>query len=71
MKKNPKKMTLNRYEPTFKIIASSPEDAMEISNFIINLMNKMPNERLVKVARKVNENPDKKIKKMCNYINLL
>lgn len=64
-------MTLNKYEPTFKIIAATSEEAMEISNFFINLMNKMPNERLVKAAKKVNENPDKKIKKMSNYISLL
>jgi hypothetical protein len=64
-------MNLNKYEPTFKIVAPSPEEAIEISNFFINIMNYIPNEKLVKAAQKVNSNPIKKINKMTRYIGLL
>lgn len=62
---------MNKYEPAFKIIAPTPEEAMEISNFFINLMNYMPNEKLVKAAKKVNNDPVKKVNKMGKYIALL
>jgi hypothetical protein len=53
------------------IVASSPEEATEISNFFINLMNHMPNDKLVKAAQKVNSDPVKKVSKMSKYISLL
>ncbi len=62
---------MNKYMPTFKIVAGSPEEAAEISNMFINMMNYMPNEKLVKAARKVNADPVKKVTKMSKYITLL
>ena len=64
-------MELNKYEPGFKIVAASPEEAIEISNFFVNLMNRMPYPKLLKAARKVNAEPEKKVNKMSNYITLL
>jgi hypothetical protein len=64
-------MELNKYTPNFKIVAGSPEEAIEISNFFVNLMNRMPYAKLLKAARKVNEAPEKKVAKMSNYISLL
>ena len=62
---------MNKYMPTFKIVADSSEEAAEISNMFINMMNYMPNEKLVKAARKVNADPVKKVTKMSKYITLL
>ena len=62
---------MNKYTPTFKIVANSPEEATEISNMFINMMNYMPNEKLVKAAQKVNSDPVKKVNKMSKYITLL
>jgi hypothetical protein len=62
---------MNKYAPNFKIVANSPEEATEISNFFINLMNYMPNDKLVKAAQKVNSDPVKKVNKMNKYISLL
>ena len=62
---------MNRYTPNFKIVASSPEEAAEISNMFINMMNYMRNEKLVKAAQKVNADPVKKVTKMSKYIALL
>ena len=64
-------MEQNKYDPKFKIVAASPEEAIEISNFFVNLMNKMPYAKLLKAARKVNAEPEKKVEKMGNYIFLL
>ncbi len=64
-------MELNKYIPNFSIVATSPEEATEISNMFINMMNHMPNEKLVKAARKVNADPVKKVNKMSKYISLL
>lgn len=62
---------MNRYTPNFMIVANSPEEAAEISNMFINMMNYMPNEKLVKASRKVNTDPVKKVNKMSKYISLL
>lgn len=62
---------MNKYAPNFKIVASSQEEATEITNFFINLMNHMPNDKLVKAAQKVNSDPVKKVNKMNKYISLL
>jgi hypothetical protein len=62
---------MEKYTPNFKVVASSPEEATEIGNFFINLMNYMPNEKLLKAARKVNADPMKKVSKMNKYISLL
>ena len=62
---------MEKYNPNFKIVANSPEEAIEIGNFFINLMNYMPNGKLVKAARKVNADPTKKVNKMSKYITLL
>lgn len=62
---------MNKYAPNFKIVASSAEEAVEISNFFINLMNYMPNDKLAKAAQKVNGDPIKKVNKMSKYISLL
>lgn len=62
---------MEKYTPNFKIVANSPEEATEISNMFINMMNYMPNEKLVKAARKVNADPVKKVSKMNKYIALL
>ena len=64
-------MILNKFDPNFKVVAVSQAEAAEISNFFINLMNHMPNEKLVQVAKKVNANPVKKVTKMGKYITLL
>lgn len=62
---------MNKHIPNFKIVANSSEEAIEIGNFFINLMNYMPNDKLVKAARKVNADPVKKVTKMTKYISLL
>lgn len=62
---------MEKYTPNFKIVANSPEEATEISNMFINMMNYMANEKLVKAARKVNADPVKKVNKMSKYITLL
>ena len=62
---------MEKYTPNFKIVANSPEEATEISNMFINMMNYMPNEKLVKAAQKVNADPVKKVIKMGKYINVL
>lgn len=62
---------MNKYMPNFKIVANSPEEATEICNMFINMMNYMPNEKLVKAAQKVNADPVKKVTKMSKYITLL
>lgn len=62
---------MNKYTPKFMIVANSPEEATEINNFFINLMNHMPNDKLVKAAQKVNSDPVKKVTKMSKYISLL
>lgn len=62
---------MNKHIPNFKIVANSPEEAIEIGNFFINLMNYMPNDKLVKAARKVNADPVRKVTKMTKYISLL
>ena len=62
---------MEKYTPNFKVVASTSEEATEIGNFFINLMNYMPNEKLLKAARKVNADPMKKVSKMNKYISLL
>ena len=62
---------MEKYTPNFKIIAASPEEAIEISNFFINLMNYMPHDKLMGAARRVNADPVKKVTKMAKYISLL
>lgn len=64
-------MNMEQFTPHFKVVANSPEEAIEIGNFFIHLMNHMPNDKLLKAARKVNADPLKKVHKMNKYISLL
>jgi hypothetical protein len=62
---------MEAYTPNFKIKARDTKELAEISNMFVNMMNHMKHENLLQVARKINSDPEKKVKKMEGYRNFL
>lgn len=62
---------MEAYTANFKIKARDTKELAEISNMFVNMMNHMKYDNLLQVARKINSNPEKKVKKMEGYRNFL